>query len=57
MIVVTHKPNIMDALGKDWFRVREGEARSFAQADGPPVLVARVLIEEWPGVATTAVRR
>lgn len=58
VIVVTHKPNIMDALGKDWFEVREGEATIFRpQADGGPVLVARVLIEEWPAIATAAVRR
>ena len=23
---ITHKPNIIDALGKDWFDVKEGEA-------------------------------
>ena len=26
VIVVTHRPNILDAFGKDWFDVREGEA-------------------------------
>src|SRR5262249_37902295 len=25
-VLVTHKPNILDALGKDWFDVKEGEA-------------------------------
>src|SRR5437660_8679878 len=25
-ILITHKPNIVDALGKDWFDVGEGEA-------------------------------
>jgi hypothetical protein len=25
-ILITHKPNIIDALGKDWFDVRQGEA-------------------------------
>lgn len=31
-LIVSHKPNIVDALGKDWFEVSEGEAlmrRSF----------------------------
>jgi hypothetical protein len=58
VIVVTHKPNIIDALGKDWFEVREGEASIFRpqQGDGT-VLVARVLIEEWPAIAAAAVRR
>ena len=25
-IIVTHKPNVIDAFGKDWFEVKEGEA-------------------------------
>ena len=25
-LIVTHKPNILDAFGKDWFEVKEGEA-------------------------------
>jgi hypothetical protein len=29
VVIVTHKPNIMDAFGKDWFEVREGEASVF----------------------------
>jgi len=58
VIVVTHKPNIMDALGKDWFDVREGEASIFRpQPEGKAALVARVLIEEWPAIASAAVRR
>ena len=58
VIVVTHKPNIMDALGKDWFDVREGEASIFRpQPEGKAVLVARVLIEQWPAIASAAVRR
>jgi phosphohistidine phosphatase SixA len=28
-ILVTHKPNVIDALGKDWFDVKEGEAALF----------------------------
>jgi broad specificity phosphatase PhoE len=57
IMVVTHKPNIMDAFGKDWFEVREGEATIFRPQAGGTVLVARVLIEEWPAIAATAVRR
>lgn len=57
VIVVTHKPNIMDAMGKDWFEVREGEASIFRPEQGGTVLVARVLIEEWPMIASAAVRR
>lgn len=57
VIVVTHKPNIMEAFGKDWFEVREGEASIFRPREGGTVLVARVLIEEWPAIAAAAVRR
>jgi len=57
LIVVTHKPNIMDALGRDWFDVREGEASIFLPDPGGPMLVARVKIEEWPGLAAAALRR
>jgi len=58
VIVVTHKPNILEAFGKDWFEVREGEATIFRpQQGGGTVLVARVTIEEWPSIAAAAVRR
>src|SRR5262249_50766288 len=37
-ILITHKPNIIDALGKDWFEVKEGEASIFRpeSAKSPP---------------------
>lgn len=58
VIVVTHKPNIVETFGKDWFEVREGEATIFKpKADGGTIMVARVLIEEWPAIAAAAVRR
>jgi hypothetical protein len=28
-LIVTHKPNILDAPGRDWFEVKEGEASIF----------------------------
>ena len=34
LIVVTHKPNIMDALGRDWFDVREGGVDLPARSGG-----------------------
>ena len=43
VILVTHKPNIMDAFGKDWFDVREGEASMFKpDGAGKYELVGRV---------------
>jgi hypothetical protein len=44
----SHKPNIIDALGNDWFDVKEGEASIFKPEDGKYRLVARVQMEDWP---------
>jgi hypothetical protein len=47
-LVVSHKPNIMDAFGKDWFDVREGEASIFKpDGNGKSVLVGRVQAAQW----------
>jgi len=53
-ILVTHKPNIVDALGKDWFDVKEGEASIFKPEGGTYRLVARVQMEDWPKLAVSA---
>lgn len=47
-LVVTHKPNILDAFGEDWFAGKEGEASVF-KPDGSNnlVLVARVQPADW----------
>jgi len=47
-LVVTHKPNILDAFGKDWFEVKEGEASIFKPAGGGKYApIARVQIGQW----------
>jgi len=47
-LIVTHKPNILDVLGKDWFGIKEGEASFFrVDASGKPQLVARVQVVDW----------
>lgn len=46
--LITHKPNIVDALGKEWFDVREGEASIFMPEGGRYRLIARVQMEDWP---------
>jgi broad specificity phosphatase PhoE len=47
-LIVTHKPNILDAFGKDWFEVKEGEASIFKpDGSGKSALVGRVQITEW----------
>jgi hypothetical protein len=38
----------MDAFGKDWFEIREGEASIFKpDASGTAKLVVRVRAEDW----------
>lgn len=51
-VIVSHKPNIMDAFGKDWFDIREGEASVF-QPDGKGGYkpVARILAGDWSKLA------
>jgi phosphohistidine phosphatase SixA len=51
-ILITHKPNIVDALGKDWFDVKEGEASIFRPENGSYKLIARVQMEEWPHITS-----
>ena len=47
-LIVTHKPNILDAFGKDWFEVKEGEASIFKpDSAGKAVLIARVQAVDW----------
>ena len=53
-VLITHKPNIVDALGKDWFDVKEGEASIFRPENGKYVLVARVQMVDWPRIAAAA---
>ena len=52
VILVTHKPNILDAFGKDWFDVREGEASVFRpDGKGGFTPVGRVQAADWPTLA------
>jgi broad specificity phosphatase PhoE len=55
VVIVTHKPNIMDAFGKDWFDLREGEASVFKpDGKGGTTLVVRVQASEWGKIAQSA---
>jgi phosphohistidine phosphatase SixA len=52
IIIVSHKPNIMDAFGKDWFDVREGEASIFRpDGSGGYRLIVRVQADQWSKLA------
>ncbi len=49
LVIVTHKPNLVEAFGKDWSDVREGEASVF-EPDFAGVgyrLIARVQADQW----------
>jgi phosphohistidine phosphatase SixA len=48
LVIVTHKPNLIEAFGKDWVGIREGEASVF-EPDGTATykLVLRIRAEEW----------
>jgi len=54
--LITHKPNIVDALGKDWFDVKEGEASIFKPIGGKYELVARVQMDEWPKLVAASAK-
>ncbi|MGB9388792.1 MAG: histidine phosphatase family protein [Xanthobacteraceae bacterium] len=53
-VLVTHYPNIIAALGKDWFDVKEGEASIFRPDNGSYKLLARIQMDEWPRIAAAA---
>jgi broad specificity phosphatase PhoE len=53
-VLVTHKPNIVDALGEGWADVKEGEASLFRPENGSYKLIARVQMDEWARIATAA---
>jgi broad specificity phosphatase PhoE len=52
-LIVTHKPNIIEAFGKDWFEVKEGESSVF-KPDGSTelLLVGRFQSTDWIAVAS-----
>ena len=51
VVLVSHKPNIMDAFGRDWFDVSEGEASVFRPDGANYRLVARVKAADWGKLA------
>lgn len=51
-IVVTHKPNLIDAFGGDWAASKEAEAGVFKPNGKTAALVARVQASEWIKIST-----
>ncbi len=54
ILIVTHKPNILDAFGKDWFDVKEGEGTIFKPDGTGYKVIARLQMDEWTRIATAA---
>ena len=55
VVIVTHKPNLMDAFGRDWFDIREGEASMFKpDGKGGYRLVMRFTADHWGKMAQEA---
>ena len=49
LIIVSHKPNLQDAAGKEFGDLREGEIVIFQPADDAELhLIARVPPSDWP---------
>jgi phosphohistidine phosphatase SixA len=52
LVIVSHKPNIVDAFGKDWLDVREGEASVFEpDGRGGYKPIVRIQASEWSRLA------
>jgi phosphohistidine phosphatase SixA len=54
VVLVSHKPNIMDAFGKDWFDVSEGEASVFKPDGNSYRVIVRVKAADWSKLAQQA---
>src|SRR4051812_501470 len=52
VVIVSHKPNLVDAFGSDWSDVREGEASIFEpDGKGGYKLLARIQASTWAELA------
>jgi len=55
LVIVSHKPNIVDAFGQDWSDLREGEASVFEpDGEGGFKLIVRVQSDEWAKLSTVS---
>jgi len=53
-VIVSHKPNILDAFGKDWYDIHEGESSIFKpDGNGGYQFIARVEADDWKKLADT----
>jgi broad specificity phosphatase PhoE len=55
LVIVSHKPNISEAFGRDWSDLSEGEASVFKpDGNGSYKLVVRIKAEEWSKLAAAS---
>lgn len=53
-LIMTHRISIQNALGKEWFDVKEGEASIFRVEGSSYSLIARIQADEWSRIAQAA---
>lgn len=53
-IIVTHKPNLIDAFGPDWVSSKDAEASVFKPGGSGATLVVRLQAQEWLTAAAHA---
>jgi phosphohistidine phosphatase SixA len=53
-LLITHRINLMQSFGKEWFDVKEGEASVFRIDNGAYTLLARLQLADWTRIAVIA---
>lgn len=53
-LLITHRTNLMQAFGKEWFEVKEGEASIFRIDNGAYTLMARLQMTDWSRLVLAA---
>ena len=51
-LMISHRANIAQAFGKEWFDVKEGEASIFRIENGTYTLIARLQLDEWSRISS-----
>jgi broad specificity phosphatase PhoE len=53
-LLITHRINITNAFGKEWFEVKEGEATIFRIDNGAYSLAGRLQLSDWTRLTAVA---
>ena len=51
-VIVTHLPNIVEALGREWSNLKDGETLVVRTDGNKPVVVAKIAAEQWSTLDT-----